>query len=146
MDNGRYDLGKTIQAWSEYQDKKIKQRPDPRPAELDLEQEKALKAQIDRERAALELEVAKGNLHRQEDVDYYVSTMVANVRARIRTIPAKVTPRISGKKTWREIREIIQQEVDSALTVLSESFNPAADYDDEGGDSNSEEAEENPAR
>ena len=138
LDNGKFDLGQTMQMWCAYQDTRIKAKPQPRPAELSIEHEKALKLQIERERAAIELEIEKGNLHYETDVRNFVEGMIMVTRQRIRNIPAKVTPRVRGKKSEREVRLILQEEIDSALSSLPESYDPRKVFYEEGEDDSEE--------
>jgi len=91
---------------------------------VDLDYERALHERAKREKTELQLAVMKGEMHRSEDVEYVMNDMIAAFRSRILSLPAKVSPRLAGKKEIPVILEILTTEVRDALNELSEYSAP----------------------
>ena len=80
-----------------------------------LNEERAIK----RKKAQIELDELEGGLHRTEDIERALSTMLSNFRTRMLAIPAKTAGDISRMKDQAEIFDRLKMEVDEALDELS---------------------------
>ena len=59
-------------------------------------------------------------MHTSEEIERVIETMLINFRSRLSSIPSKLAPILSKKKDTAEIASLIKQQVDEALTELSE--------------------------
>jgi hypothetical protein len=73
------------------------------------------------EREQLELSQRKGELHRADDVSFCVSLMLRNARDRLRAIPSRLMHSLRGETDPLKINTAISNEIDGALTELSEA-------------------------
>ena len=86
----------------------------------DLNDERALLVKAKREAADMENEVRRGNLHTSEDVEKGIKTMCLNFKARMMTIPAKLSgelAQLDGNQA--EIFDRLKEAIDEALEELS---------------------------
>lgn len=109
---GLYDLKPTVVRYLRYL------RGDG--AHDNLNAERAKLTAVKRERAEMELQEAKGELHRGEDIERALSTMLLNFRARIMTMPAKLAPDLAVMTDKSEIYDRLKKETDEALEELSD--------------------------
>jgi phage terminase Nu1 subunit (DNA packaging protein) len=91
--------------------------------EVDGKLEKALLTRIQKEKAELELGVMRGELHRGEDVRAVMSDMIGNCRARLLSLPTKLSPMLLGQSEMAMVQDIIKRAIYEALTELS-NYNP----------------------
>ena len=81
----------------------------------------------------------KGNLHRTEDVEQALTTMLMNFRTKIMSIPAKLAKTVAGMSDSAEIYDLLKKETDEALDELSDYDKAFAVRED--ADGNDEEPE-----
>ena len=67
----------------------------------------------------LKLRLFKGSLHEASDVDFCMTNMLTFFKQRILAIPARISRQLIGKKSFREIYDIIMTEIVSCLSELS---------------------------
>jgi phage terminase Nu1 subunit (DNA packaging protein) len=77
------------------------------------------------EKAVLDLKTYKNKLHRSQDVEYVMNTMMSTVRSRLLSIPSRITRVLMGKTVFQEIHDIIDAEIQLALRELSD-YDPNA--------------------
>lgn len=114
---GKYRLGEAIQAYILHATGG--KEDDKKPRFID---EKTEHERIKKEKAALELAVMKGELHRAEDVRAEMADMLTSFRSRILGIPTKLGPQLLNISELADVTSILTKEMRSALTTL-------ADYD-----------------
>lgn len=81
--------------------------------------EHALLEQVKREKAQLDLQQQRGELHSADDVRAVMNGMLASFRARVLALPANMAPQLIGR-TPQEIQAILSSEVHDILTELSD--------------------------
>ncbi|WP_199794631.1 hypothetical protein [Lentibacillus sp. Marseille-P4043] len=113
--HGKYDLTASIQAYIKY----MNEVPNE---ELNKTEEEALWTRARRQKAELELQIMKGDLHRSDDVKRVMNNMLSSFRSRILSIPSKSAGPLQGKTDFNEIKGILKNAVYEALAEL-------ADYD-----------------
>lgn len=126
---GLYDMKPTVQAYLAYL----------RNNTGDLNQQRAELTKAKKELAELELGERKGNLHRTEDVEQALTTMLMNFRTKIMSIPAKLAKTVAGMSDSAEIYDLLKKETDEALDELSDYDKAFAVRED--ADGNDEEPE-----
>ena len=87
----------------------------------DLNDERALLTRAKREAADMENDLRRGALHSSEEIEKGIKTMCLNIRTKLLTLPAKLSPRLSqmsGNQT--EIFDELKKAVDEALEELSD--------------------------
>lgn len=72
--------------------------------------------------AELKVGLMERKLHRAEDVEHVITNMITACRARLLAIPSRISRRLVGKKHFKEIYNIIYDEIVLALKELS-SYN-----------------------
>jgi hypothetical protein len=90
---------------------------------LDLDRERALHERVKREKTELQLAKMKNEVHETTVIELVITNMLVTFRNRILGIPASLAPKLI-KKTVPEINAILQKELRSALSELSE-YDPA---------------------
>lgn len=98
-----------------------------------LNEERARLISVKRERAELELAEAKGGLHRTEDIEKALSTMVVNFRARMLAIPAKLAGDLAKMNGQAEVFDVLNKEITEALEELSD-YNKAFAAEENDGE------------
>ena len=106
---GLYDMKPTVQAYLAYL----------RNNNGDLNQQRAELTKTKKELAKLELDERKGDLHRTEDVEQALSTMLI-FRTKIMSMPAKLAKTLAGMSDSAEIYDLLKKETDEALDELSD--------------------------
>ncbi len=133
-ENGRrvrkYDLIPTVQQYIRYLKDKAERRASAttsedsaRLVEADLRYKEARAAKVE-----LETEELRGQMHRQEDVEFVVSDMIAKLRAGILALPGQLAVDCAEAKTPTETAAIIKAGVDRFLNETAETKYNAADY------------------
>ena len=87
----------------------------------DLNDERALLTRAKREAADMENDLRRGALHSSEEIEKGIKTMCLNIRTKLLTLPAKLSPRLSqmsGNQT--EIFDELKKAVDETLEELSD--------------------------
>ena len=87
----------------------------------DLNDERALLTRAKREAADMENDLRRGMLHSSEDIEKGIKAMCLNIRTKLLTLPAKLSPRLSqmgGDQAG--IFDEMKRAVDEALEELSD--------------------------
>ena len=87
----------------------------------DLNDERALLTRAKREAADMENDLRRGALHSSEEIEKGIKTMCLNIRTKLLTLPAKLSPRLSqmsGNQT--EIFDELKKAADETLEELSD--------------------------
>lgn len=100
----------------------------------DLNDERALLTRAKREAADMENDLRRGALHSSEEIEKGIKAMCLNIRTKLLTLPAKLSPRLSqmgGDQAG--IFDEMKRAVDEALEDLSDyrTLLALADSDDE---------------
>lgn len=99
---------------------RIKQAPPPVPdGALELNAERARLAHHQANKAALDEQEVRGELVRAEDVTRSVSDAFRRVRARLLSLPTKLTPIVLGSTDTVEVKDAIEAGVLEALAELT---------------------------
>jgi phage terminase Nu1 subunit (DNA packaging protein) len=111
---GKYILGESIQAYIEhaYGGKE----EDNKPRYID---EKTELTRIKKEQAELELKRMRGELHEAEDVEIVMQDMLSAFRAKILSIPTKLSPQLVGMTEINSIQGVLKAAMREALSELS---------------------------
>lgn len=120
ISRGKYDLPESIRAFIEYSTDK----PDE---ELNKTTEEALWTRARRQKAELDLQIMKGELHRSDDVERVMNNMLSVFRTRVLAIPSKVSHRVVGETEIAVVKGIIKEAVIDCLAVLSD-YDPHVFY------------------
>ncbi len=119
---GLYDMKLTVQAYLAY----LRNGTD------DLNQQRAELTRAKKEMAKLELDERRGDLHRTEDVEQALTTMLMNFRTKIMSIPAKLAKTLVTMNDSAEIYDLLKKETDEALDELSDYHTAFAVKEDAG--------------
>ena len=106
--SGLYDMKQTVQAYLDYL----------RINNGDLNQQRAELTKTKKELAKLELDERKGDLHRTEDIEQALTTMLMNFRTKVMSMPAKLAKTLAGMSENAEIYDLLKKETDEALDAL----------------------------
>lgn len=120
---GLYDMKPTVQAYLAYL----------RNNTGDLNQQRAELTKTKKELAKLELDERKGDLHRTEDIERALTTMLMNFRTKVMSMPAKLAKTLAGMSDNAEIYDLLKKETDEALDELSD-YDTAFAVQQEGAD------------
>ena len=113
---GLYDLKSTVTRYISYLRKGCK---------ADLNDERAMLTRAKRQAADMENDLRRGNLHTTEDIEKGLSAMCLNIRARLSSLPAKLSAELSQMNENRAaIFDRLKAAIDEALEDLS-NFNVA---------------------
>ena len=94
--------------------------PEARKRSADYQSEKARLARVKRQSAEYDLAIREGTLHRTEDLELAISTILVRFKSRIRSIPARVSPQVAKMTSQEEIFDLLKQVTDEALQELSD--------------------------
>lgn len=84
-----------------------------------LTDERAGLTRAKREAAEMENELRRGNLHRTEDIETGIKTMLLNVRGRFLTLPAKLAPALAAAGgNQAEIYDVLAAAINETLEEL----------------------------
>jgi hypothetical protein len=86
------------------------------------------KMAADAEMAEVRLFELKGNLHRSDDVEFLWTNKLTRIKARIQAIPSRTARQLVGKTDYREIHDVLMEEVELVLRECS-GYN-SADFKD----------------
>lgn len=114
--HGKYDLPASVQAYVEYKAGRVKQQSE---GEIDNSVETALWTRARKEKVQLEVQIIKGELHRSEDVERVMNTMLGGFRARLLSLPTKIAPKLLGKTDINVVKELLKEAVHEAMNELS---------------------------
>lgn len=116
---GTYDLLKCVNLYISHLKSRTGANNDSKSLENEkLKEETALK-KAKREKAELELELAKGDLHTSKDVRMIYGGMVQTFRSKMLMLAPKVAPKVIGIDDVAIVKDIIEKDVYEALSELS---------------------------
>ncbi|MFD0710622.1 hypothetical protein [Paenibacillus sp. GCM10027626] len=111
---GKYILGDAVQAYIEHVSGGKEEDNKPRFIDEKTEHER-----LKKERAALELSLLRGDLHKTEDVEKFVANMILSVKSKLQAIPTRLAPQLENESTGF-IETSIRREINAALSGLTE--------------------------
>lgn len=97
--------------------------------ELSYDEEHAIHERYKSQITEIRLQLIKGQVHKAEDVERVMTDMFEKFKSKISAIPSKMAKKLEGK-TRTEIQTMLQEEMDAALTELSD-YSPSDFYSDE---------------
>lgn len=127
-ERGRYELAPAVQGYIRYlQDRNLKVDG----AEvIDFNAERARKLKAEADIAELEAAKKRGEIATIEQVQRSVENAFAEVRANMRNIPSRLVTQLIGETNEVAMKEKMIDEIDLALTALSEGFDLDEDQDE----------------
>lgn len=127
---GKYSLNDCTRKYCEYLRQQINANSEGKETKLSYDTEKALHEKAKREKAELQLQVMKGELHRSEDIEMVMTDMLTRIKTKLLGIPSKVAPLVIGYKDITKPQGILQKYIQETLAELSE-YNPELFINDE---------------
>lgn len=113
-ENGKFDISKAVENFFRH-----KYRVDE-AKDINFDKEHALFEKVKRKKAEIDLEEHKKTLLKASDVEHLMAGMILTCKARLLTLPTKVTPKIIGEKDPTVVVETIKDAVFEALNELKE--------------------------
>lgn len=87
----------------------------------DLNDERALLTRAKREAADMENDLRRGALHSSEEIEKGIKAMCLNIRTKLLTLPAKLSPRLAQMEGGQaEVFDEMKRAVDEVLEELSD--------------------------
>ena len=125
---GLYELLPTVHAYINYLRKRNPESED----NIDYNTERARLVRAKRQNEEFDLRVKERDLHSSADIELIMTNMLINFKARLMSIPAKLSPSLSKKTDKAEIHSILKASIDEALNELAD-FGNTFKGDTEGG-------------
>ena len=116
--NGSYKLIETLQKYHAYLEKREEEK-NINLVKKESENERLKLDKIKRQKAELEFNLLKNELHKAEDVRMLYTGMVLAFRSKMLSIPTKISPRLVGAKNVIDIQDMLGEEINRALQELS---------------------------
>ncbi|QCT03828.1 hypothetical protein E6C60_3117 [Paenibacillus algicola] len=110
---GKYKLGESVQAYCEHVSGGKEEDAKPRLIDYKTEHEKT-KA----EKALLELEQMKGNLHAAADVERLLSDLILTTKSRLLGVPSRIATECENEPA-DVVESIVRREIETALSSLA---------------------------
>lgn len=110
---GKYLLAESVQAYCEHISGGKEEDKKPRLIDYKTEHEKA-KA----EKAALELEQMKGNLHAAADVEILLSDLILTTKSRLLAVPNRIATECENEPA-DVVESVVRREIETALSALA---------------------------
>ncbi|MGO4369633.1 hypothetical protein AB4Z21_02330 [Paenibacillus sp. MCAF20] len=110
---GKYLLGESVQAFIDYAVGGKEEEDKPRLIDYKTEHEKT-KA----EKASLELEHMKGNLHEAADVERLLSDLILTTKSRLLGVPSRISTECDNEPA-DVVESIVRREIETALSALA---------------------------
>lgn len=110
---GKYKLGEAVQNYCEHISGGKEEESKPRLIDYKTEHEKT-KA----EKAALELEQMKGNLHAAADVERLLSNLILTTKSRLLGVPSRISTECENESA-DVVESIVRREIETALSALA---------------------------
>lgn len=110
---GKYKLDAAIQAYCEHISGGKEEEAKPRLIDYKTEHEKA-KA----EKASLELEQMKGNLHEAADVERLLSDLILTTKSRLLGVPSRISTDCENESA-DVVESVVRREIETALSALA---------------------------
>jgi phage terminase Nu1 subunit (DNA packaging protein) len=114
---GRYELVRNVRGYCAYLREQARLDDTGQSVYTQLRNQKLAS---ETEVAALKLKLYKRKLHRTEDVEFVMTTMLTALKARLLSIPSRITRLLIGKIQFQEIYDLIYREIELALRELAE--------------------------
>lgn len=112
VSRGKYILGDAVQAYIEHASGG--KEDDRKPRYID---EKTEHERLKKERAALELQRLRGELHLAKDVERLVSDLILTTKSKLLVLPSKLAPKLD-----QEPAAVIEQEIRREINAVLESL------------------------
>lgn len=113
---GLYDLTDTNHKYINY----LRKRNPESEEVIDYNTERAKLVRAKRKNEEYELQIRENQLHAAEDIEAVMVDMLANFKARLMSIPSKLSPALCKKTDKAEIFGLLKEQIDEALTELSD--------------------------
>lgn len=110
---GKFILGKAVQDYIEHASGGKEEDKKPRLIDFKTEHEKT-KA----EKAKLELELLKGNLHAAADVEKLLSDLILTTKSRLLGVPSRIATECENEPA-NVVEDIVRREIETALSALA---------------------------
>jgi phage terminase Nu1 subunit (DNA packaging protein) len=120
VSRGKYNFFECTRKYCGYLRQISEAGTEKKEVKLDYDTERAAHEKIKREKSELQLKVMRGELHRSEDVEFVMTNIIANAKARLLSIPPKAAPMLIGYSNISKIQDILQKHIEEALKELSE--------------------------
>jgi phage terminase Nu1 subunit (DNA packaging protein) len=117
---GKFDLYDATRKYCDYLRQAANANANSKETKLSLDTEKALHEKAKREKAELQLQVMRGEVHMGEDVERVMTDMLSRVRTKLLALPSKVAPMVIGYDNIAKIQAILNKHVCEALQELSD--------------------------
>lgn len=117
---GKYELFECTRKYCDYLRQAMNANAGSKETKLNLDTEKALHEKAKREKAELQLQVMRGEVHLGSDVEHVMTDMISRVRSKLLALPSKVAPFVLGYDNISKIQAILNKHVEEALLELSE--------------------------
>lgn len=129
--HGKYNLVKAVQGYIKYlQDRTVGNAGQVKAADYHVE--KARKIRAEATLAEMEVEKKRGILCEVAAVEREATSVMLEIRTRMLAVPDRVASSLLGETNEREIKKIIGEEIEQALTSLADSSRDMDDEDDAG--------------
>lgn len=115
---GKYILGESVQAYIEHASGGKEDKGKPRYIDEKTEHER-----LKKEKASLELQRLRGELHLTKDVEKLVTDMIITTKAKLQAIPTKLAPKLENEPATIVEKEI-RREINAVLESLAQ-FEPS---------------------
>lgn len=93
----------------------------------EFQEERTKLTKANREKAEIELQMLRGEIHHSEDVKKIMFDMLSAFRSRLLAIPVKAAPPLTAETELLAVQNILKAEIYDALSELSE-YDPAKFY------------------
>ena len=119
---GRYELAANILAYCNYLRSQAKLDDMSESKYIQLRNRKMA---ADSEQSELKLAIFKNTLHRSDDVEFWVTSMLTAFKSRVLAIPSRIARLLIGQTKFQVIYDIIMTEIELCLRELV-AYDPAA--------------------
>lgn len=122
-----YELSEAIKEYITYLNERVDGKGNKEVEGLETQK---LKAETEYKQAKakmvnLELKELEGQMHRSEDVEFMLEDMILNIRQLLLSLPGRLAVSVKNAKSPKVIAKIINDEICSVLTQLSDySYDP----------------------
>jgi phage terminase Nu1 subunit (DNA packaging protein) len=113
---GRFVVGECVPAFCEH----LRELATDDPNEAAYKAARARRMEASAAAAELAVKLQRGQLHRSEDISFFLGNIIIATRDRLRAIPSRLMFSLRGETDPAKINAAISSEIDGALTELSE--------------------------
>lgn len=121
---GKYNLHECTRKYCEYLRQQANVNANSKETKLSYDSERALHEKAKREKAELQLQIMRGEVHLGTDVEEVMTDMITKAKMKLLALPAKAADLVVGRKDINSIENTLQK-------LIEESLNELADYDPE---------------